>query len=143
MYLTISVNKLGVIGIKDSARGERKFLIMINDIDKVNKIRDILKVCIDEFKEQLDKYFQLIADEPKVGDLTASTCKPRPSLICAKGGRHFGKPSQIWNSPNGGGGGSRGPPDPDFNHVNENSRFLGEGGQGSHKFDFQILFLQV
>ena len=43
----------------------------------------------------------------------------------AKGGLHLGKPSQIWISPNMGGGGSTGPPDPDFLHVNQKYRFLG------------------
>ena len=47
-------------------------------------------------------------------------------LIYGKGGRLLGKPNQIWNSTNKGGGGSQGPLDPDFNHVNENSRFWGE-----------------
>ena len=32
----------------------------------------------------------------------------------------------------GGVGGSRGPPDPDFNYVNVKSRFFGEGGVKDH-----------
>ena len=51
-------------------------------------------------------------------------------LIYGKGGRHLGKPRQIWNSSNRRGEGG-GPPDPDFDHVNENSRFWGRGGEGS------------
>ena len=43
--------------------------------------------------------------------------------LLGKGGLHLGKPSQIWISPNRGG-----PPDPDFLHGYEKSRFLGEGG---------------
>ena len=56
-----------------------------------------------------------------------------------KGGRHLGKPSQIWISPNRGGG-SRALPDPDFLHVKKCPDFSGGGGQGLHQFEFQILF---
>ena len=45
-----------------------------------------------------------------------------------KGGLHLGKPSQIWISPIRGSGGSGGPPDPDFLHVNKKIQILGGGG---------------
>ena len=40
------------------------------------KIRDLTKVSIDEFKEQLDRYLQVIPDEPKVDGLTPNACNP-------------------------------------------------------------------
>ena len=38
------------------------------------KIRNITKVPVDKFKEQLDKFLELIPDEPNVDGLTPSTC---------------------------------------------------------------------
>ena len=38
------------------------------------KIRNITKVPVKKFKEQLDKFLELIPDEPNVEGFTPSTC---------------------------------------------------------------------
>ena len=57
---------------------------MFNSLPK--KLRDIRKVSVDDFKEQLDKYLSALPDHPKVGELIPHVCnqitaKPSNSIV--------------------------------------------------------------
>ena len=57
---------------------------LFNSLPK--KLRDIRKVSVDDFKEQLDKYLSALPDHPKVGELIPHVCnqitaKPSNSIV--------------------------------------------------------------
>ena len=57
-------------------------------------IRNLTKISVDEFKAKLDKYLELLPDEPKIGGYIPSACdqyngKPSNSMIDQ--GRHLNR----------------------------------------------------